>query len=231
MINLKIAGAVALLAITPILANSSADARMGGGGHGGGGMGGGGGRGGGAAFGGGGGGGFRGGGAAFAGGGFRGGGAVFNGGGANFAGRNAMASGRNFAAPAVNLGGAAPSVGPRFNGGQRVANNWSGRNWNGNWNGRRWIGPGLGFAAGLALGAPYGYGYYDDPYSYGGDYADAYYGDNSFAYYDGAAAPDVVYGSTQTGGDSTAFCQQQYKSYNAATGTYLGYDGARHPCP
>ncbi|PSO23187.1 BA14K family protein [Bradyrhizobium sp. MOS002] len=31
--------------------------------------------------------------------------------------------------------------------------------------------------------------------------------------------------------DSSAYCAQRYKSYDPASGTYLGYDGARHPCP
>ncbi|MGO4338525.1 BA14K family protein [Labrys sp. KB_33_2] len=26
-------------------------------------------------------------------------------------------------------------------------------------------------------------------------------------------------------------CAARFRSYNRATGTYLGYDGARHSCP
>jgi hypothetical protein len=33
------------------------------------------------------------------------------------------------------------------------------------------------------------------------------------------------------GGDATAYCMQRYRSYDPASGTYLGYDGERHPCP
>jgi hypothetical protein len=33
------------------------------------------------------------------------------------------------------------------------------------------------------------------------------------------------------GGGSSAYCASRFKSYNPATGTYLGYDGLRHPCP
>ena len=33
------------------------------------------------------------------------------------------------------------------------------------------------------------------------------------------------------GDDSVAYCMQRYKSYDPASGTYLGYDGQRHPCP
>lgn len=28
-----------------------------------------------------------------------------------------------------------------------------------------------------------------------------------------------------------AYCSQRFKSYDPRTGTYLGYDGDRHPCP
>ncbi len=30
---------------------------------------------------------------------------------------------------------------------------------------------------------------------------------------------------------SVAYCMQTYKSYDPQSGTYLGYDGQRHPCP
>jgi hypothetical protein len=30
---------------------------------------------------------------------------------------------------------------------------------------------------------------------------------------------------------SVAYCSQRFKSYDPASGTYLGYDGRRHPCP
>lgn len=31
--------------------------------------------------------------------------------------------------------------------------------------------------------------------------------------------------------DSVAYCQQRFRSYDPASGTYLGYDGFRHSCP
>ncbi|MBV8510057.1 MAG: BA14K family protein [Xanthobacteraceae bacterium] len=31
--------------------------------------------------------------------------------------------------------------------------------------------------------------------------------------------------------DPTAYCTQRYRSYDPASGTYLGNDGQRHPCP
>jgi hypothetical protein len=44
------------------------------------------------------------------------------------------------------------------------------------------------------------------------------------------AAPAPVYGSPVPD-DATAYCLQRFKSYDPASGTYLGYDGLRHPCP
>lgn len=32
-------------------------------------------------------------------------------------------------------------------------------------------------------------------------------------------------------GDAVAYCEQRFKSYDPSSGTYLGYDGDRHPCP
>ncbi|MBB3021035.1 hypothetical protein FHR70_004125 [Microvirga lupini] len=32
-------------------------------------------------------------------------------------------------------------------------------------------------------------------------------------------------------GGNHAYCAQRFKSYDPASGTYLGYDGMRHPCP
>ncbi|HWL03578.1 MAG TPA: BA14K family protein [Xanthobacteraceae bacterium] len=31
--------------------------------------------------------------------------------------------------------------------------------------------------------------------------------------------------------DDIAYCAQRFRSYDARTGTYLGHDGYRHPCP
>jgi BA14K-like protein len=33
------------------------------------------------------------------------------------------------------------------------------------------------------------------------------------------------------GGSDSAYCQQRFRSYDVASGTYLGFDGLRHPCP
>jgi BA14K-like protein len=31
--------------------------------------------------------------------------------------------------------------------------------------------------------------------------------------------------------DAIAYCLERFKSYDPRSGTYLGYDGYRHPCP
>ncbi len=69
---------------------------------------------------------------------------------------------------------------------------------------RRGIGPGV---AGLAAGA-----------IIGGAIA-------------GAARPQYYYEGGVVDGDSVAYCMNRFRSYDPASGTYLGYDGLRHPCP
>jgi BA14K-like protein len=103
---------------------------------------------------------------------------------------------------------------PGWNGG------WRGGNWNGGWHGDRFhhrhFFPGAAFAAGVALGGAY---YGPDYYDYGPDYAYSDYGYDN----DVAVVPE-------TGVDAN-YCAQRYRSYDPASGTYLGYDGLRHPCP
>jgi hypothetical protein len=84
-------------------------------------------------------------------------------------------------------------------------------------------GRGVGFGAGLAAGSALGYGGYYDPYYYSDDYA---YNDSGYDVYPGYGDPGYVVSS---GGDPS-YCAQRYQSYDPASGTYLGYDGLRHPC-
>jgi len=114
------------------------------------------------------------------------------------------------------------------NGGRVAANNWNG-NWNGrggDWNRDRFRrGPGfaLGFGVGPSYYDDYAYnGYPYDTYAY---YNEPYYSD-TFAY---DAEPAV--GVAVTSGADPAYCAQRYRSYDPASGTFLGYDGMRHPCP
>jgi BA14K-like protein len=74
----------------------------------------------------------------------------------------------------------------------------------------------VGGIIGGALAAPYGPGYYGPGY-----YAGPGYG----------PPPGVAYGPAPVEGDAVAYCMQRFRSYDPGSGTYLGYDGARHPCP
>jgi hypothetical protein len=78
-----------------------------------------------------------------------------------------------------------------------------------------------GFAAGALLGgALLGSQYYGAGSYYGPDYApDPYYGGPGPYYADPAA------------GDPVAYCMHRYRSYDPRSGTYLAFDGYRHPCP
>jgi hypothetical protein len=102
------------------------------------------------------------------------------------------------------------------------AQHWHGH---GGWHhGGGWGGAAAGFAAGALIGGAiaggpyYGYGYGPD---YGYDYGPEYG-------YDYAPGPVVV---ERSGGGGVAYCEQRYRSYDPSSGTYLGYDGLRHPCP
>src|SRR4051794_39807260 len=93
------------------------------------------------------------------------------------------------------------------------------RGYRGGWRGgyRRGWGPGIGIGAGLAAGAIIG-GALAAPY-----YAPRYV-EPGYAYSPG-------YVAVEPGGDAVAYCMQRFQSYDPASGTYLGYDGVRHPCP
>lgn len=47
----------------------------------------------------------------------------------------------------------------------------------------------------------------------------------------GLAAGSIIAGSAARANDSVAYCEQRFRSYDRASGTYLGYDGRRHACP
>jgi hypothetical protein len=91
--------------------------------------------------------------------------------------------------------------------------------WNGGYGGYGGWRPGYGLAAG-AVGSAIAAGSY-----YGGyGYDNGYYG-SGYGY-------DPGYSTYSTsGGQDAAYCAQRFKSYDPASGTYLGYDGNRHPCP
>lgn len=83
----------------------------------------------------------------------------------------------------------------------------------------RWWGWPLGaFAAGAVIGgALAARPYYYDPYYYP---APAYY-----------PPPPGYYPGPGAAGDPVAYCMHRFRSYDPGSGTYLGNDGARHPCP
>jgi hypothetical protein len=92
------------------------------------------------------------------------------------------------------------------------------------WGGRGWSG-GPGLAAGAIIGGAiaasrprtgydYSPGYYSNGYAPEPGYSEPGYSDYGYA-------PD----------QDAAYCVQRFRSYDPASGTYLGYDGYRHPCP
>jgi hypothetical protein len=93
-----------------------------------------------------------------------------------------------------------------------------------------WGAPAAAFVAGGliggALAAPYYYGY--GPY-YGGPYA--YYPGPYYPGPYGAAPPPAPAAPAYSSAGSEDYCAQRFRSYDPSTGTYLGYDGQRHPCP
>ena len=79
-------------------------------------------------------------------------------------------------------------------------------------------------------GRPYGY-YRRD---YGGAAAAGVAGLAAGALIGGAIASQQApvapaYGAADP--NTVAYCSQRYRSYDPASGTYLGYDGLRRPCP
>jgi hypothetical protein len=100
-----------------------------------------------------------------------------------------------------------------------------GGHWHGGYgHGYGGYGVGVGVAA-LATGALVGGAIANQNQGY-------YYGDQN---YPGYSDPGYVYSNAgpvaYNNGGTVAYCEQTYRSYDPASGTYLGYDGFRHPCP
>ena len=99
------------------------------------------------------------------------------------------------------------------------------------WRHRGWRGGGWGIGAGLLGGAIIG-GMLASPYYYGAGPYGGYYGSGPYGGYYGSGpyyggAPGYV----APPGDGVAYCTQRFRSYDPGSGTYLGFDGLRHPCP
>jgi len=119
-----------------------------------------------------------------------------------------------FAAPPAARGGGMGDMHFQGGGGGGGGADWW-RLHHGGHRGGGWIGPAIGFGAGVAVGsalaAPY-YAYDEPPYVYE---------EPSYTY----SQPAYAYN------DADAYCAAKFRSYNPATGTYMGYDGLPHPCP
>lgn len=72
---------------------------------------------------------------------------------------------------------------------------------------------------------------------HGGYRHDRHYGGGWGPAIGGLAAGAIIGGAIASsnaaaaGGDAVGYCMNRFKSYDPASGTYLGYDGMRHPCP
>jgi hypothetical protein len=111
---------------------------------------------------------------------------------------------------------------------------------------------GAGAVAGAALGgvaaatSPWWGGYYGNyPYSYPYGYSGTYAYAPGYNYNYGYATPAWGFGESTNGyaqpewngtygygvPRDQAWCESHYRSYNPATGMFLGYDGRYHACP
>ena len=110
-----------------------------------------------------------------------------------------------------------------------------GGGWHGG--GTAFRGGGGGWHGGHAGGGGYGNGY-GGGYGYGaaalglGLLGGAIIG-SQYPYYDSGYDDGASYDVSPQdgGGDSMAYCVSTFRSFDPASGTYLGYDGLRHPCP
>lgn len=128
-----------------------------------------------------------------------------------------------FAASIVVLGTPAQAAGPAGDGSFQVADNWNGNHWHGGGNDWRWR--------------------HGNRWHGGGWNGGSYYGDN----WGGAAAAAGIVGLATGaiiansanqpryyeggyGGDYVSYCASRYRTFDPRTGTYVGFDGYRHPC-
>ena len=97
----------------------------------------------------------------------------------------------------------------------------------GGWN--RYYRPGLGLAAGAALGTAAAY--------YGGGYDGGYYGNSGYGAYASAAYDTsggdtyILHGNYMSESDAVAYCARLFRSYDVESRTFLAYSGQRVSCP
>ena len=82
---------------------------------------------------------------------------------------------------------------------------------------------GFGRGRGFGRGCGFGCG--------GGFYGGGFYGGGFYGGYGGCSGFTAVPAPIVPGGGAVANCEARFRSYNPATGMYLGYDGQHHPCP
>ena len=89
--------------------------------------------------------------------------------------------------------------------------------------------PGLGLAAGAAVGAAAAYyGYYGG----GGYYGNSGYGAYASAAYDTSGGDTyILHGNYMSESDAVAYCAQRFRSYDIESRTFLAYSGERVSCP
>lgn len=92
-----------------------------------------------------------------------------------------------------------------------------------------------GFGAGLAGGVVGGIigGALVAPRAYGGTYyvERPYYPPTYYYEAPPPPPPPRVYYEPAAPEDAHSYCMRRFRSYDPRTGTYLGYDGYRYPCP
>ena len=86
--------------------------------------------------------------------------------------------------------------------------------------------PGLGLAAGAALGAAAA------GYAGSGYYGNSGYGAYASAGYDTSGGDTyILRGNYMSEADAVAYCAQRFRSYDAESQTFLAYSGERVSCP
>ena len=146
---------------------------------------------------------------------------------ASFAQRDGKAAVARGAAGPGGGGMRAGGGGRGFSGGGGGGARFSGGGYRGGYGNRGGGGGGGAVVPGLIAGAVIGGALASGSY-YGGP---GYYASGP-GYYDDQYDDAPVAVAPQVGGDdSVGYCMQTYRSYDPRSGTYLGNDGYRHPCP
>ena len=92
------------------------------------------------------------------------------------------------------------------------------------WNG--YYRPGLGIAAGAALGTAASY------YGGGDYYGNSGYGAYASAAYDTSGGDTyILHGNYMNDSNAVAYCAQRFRSYDIESRTFLAYSGQRVSCP